>query len=493
MIQNLPVIPIFIPLIVAALLILIKDIKLQKIISILSLIITLLFTLIMIIYITKEGPIVLEMGQWPAPFGIVLVSDLASSFLVFTSTLITLIVLVYAFPSIGRNRENIFFYSGIQFLLVGVNGAFTTGDIFNLYVMYEVLLMASYLLIVIGSRQQQLKASISYILINVFGGTVFVIALAYLYTVVGTLNMAHISQTIKILNQPSIINIIGIVFITVFALKGALFPLFVWMPKAYSAPPFAISALFGALLTKVGIFSILRFYSLMFPIDHHFIQKLLLYIALISIIVGCIGAVAHYNMKQILIYNIIIAVGVITVGIALMTTDSIIGSLFYTIHDMLVKALLFLLIGSIIYITKKPSMYYMRGLIHQYPLLGWLFFIATLCISGIPPFSGFYGKLLIIRAAFATQHHYAAIIILLSSLVVLYSMIKIFINVFWGEQPMEHEKINIKSLLLPIILLTVTIIIFSISANTLYPYLDIASQYITSPDKYINVVLQGGQ
>jgi multicomponent Na+:H+ antiporter subunit D len=290
--------------------------------------------------VQADGIQTLNLGSWEAPFGITLVSDMLSSLLVLTTSVIAFACCLYSFRAIGEEREKFYYYPILQFLIVGINGAFTTGDIFNLFVFFEVMLMSSYVLLVLGGTKAQLRESVKYILVNIISSSLFVITVAYLYSVVGTLNMAHISSRIAEVGQPGILTVIAVLFLIVFGLKGAIFPLYFWLPGSYYAPPAPVLALFGALLTKVGVYSIMRTYTLFFPHDPGYTHELLGALAVITIIVGIIGALAYWDVKKIIIYNIIVAVGVILFGVSINTTESLAGAIFYLIHDMLIKAAL---------------------------------------------------------------------------------------------------------------------------------------------------------
>jgi multicomponent Na+:H+ antiporter subunit D len=293
--------------------------------------------------------------------------------------------------------------------------------------------MSSYVLLVLGGTKIQLRESIKYLLVNVISSALFVIAVAYLYSVVGTLNMAHISSRINEISVngiPGILTVIAVLFLIVFGLKGAIFPLYFWMPGSYYAPPAPVLALFGALLTKVGVYSITRTYTLFFYHDMDAFGILSI-LAILSIVFGVIGAIAYWDIKNIIIYNIIIAVGVILYGVSVLNTTSISGAVYYLIHDMIIKAALFLLIGIVISITGTSNLRNISGLITRYPGLGWTFFIAALALAGIPPLSGFVGKLLIVQGGVEAESFIGAFITLMSSLLVLFSVMKIFINGFW--------------------------------------------------------------
>ncbi|WP_203363154.1 Na+/H+ antiporter subunit D [Bacillus sp. REN10] len=490
---NLLILPILIPLMTAIVLIfLAKWVMVQRVVSVISTIGTLVASIILLLTVKKEGIQTVDVSSWQAPFGITLVSDMLSVLLVTTTSLITLCVIIYSFRSIGKKREQFYYYSIIQFMLVGVNGAFTTGDIFNLFVFFEVMLMSSYVLIVIGGTKIQLRESIKYILVNVISSAIFVVAVAFLYSVIGSLNMADISKRIAEVGQLPILTVIAVLFLIVFGLKGAIFPLYFWLPGSYHAPPVPVLALFGSLLTKVGVYSILRTYSLFFYHNQAFTHELLQILAILTIIVGAIGAIAYWDVKKIIIYNIIIAVGVLTFGISLATEESIKGTIFYLIHDMIIKAALFLLIGVMIKITGTSNLRKMGGLIKKYPLLGWTFLVATFGLAGIPPLSGFVGKFLIVRAGLAEGAYVGALIVLLSSLFVLYSVIKIFMNGFW-RSPQDYpgeEKQPVHFLWMPGAILVLVSIVYGVGAEGMYPIISQATEALIDPTIYIDAVLK---
>ncbi|HZG71832.1 MAG TPA: Na+/H+ antiporter subunit D [Chondromyces sp.] len=490
---NLLILPILIPLLTAIVLIFLgKTLVLQRVVSILSALGTLTASIVLLLTVRNEGIQTLDVGSWPAPFGITLVSDMLSALLVTTTSLIVVCVIIYSFRSIGEARERYYYYPVVQFLLVGVNGAFTTGDIFNLFVFFEVMLMSSYVLIVIGGTKIQLRESIKYILVNVISSALFVIAVAFLYSVVGSLNMADISRRIAEIGQPPILTVIAILFLIVFGLKGAIFPMYFWLPGSYYAPPAPVLALFGALLTKVGVYSILRTYTLFFYHDTGFTHELLGLLAMITILVGVIGAIAYWDVKKIIIYNIITAVGVIVFGISVMTEESIEGSISYLIHDMIIKAALFLLIGIMIRITGTSNLRQMGGLIKKYPWLGWTFLVSAFALAGIPPLSGFVGKMLIIRGGFSAGEYVGALLVLLSSLLVLYSVVKIFMNGFWKapkDYPGEEQQ-PVKALFFPAALLVLAAVAYGVGAEAVYPFISQAADALVDPSIYIDAVLK---
>ena len=491
---NLLLFPILLPFFFAMILLLFpKKLFLQRAISMVALLTTVVASIVLLLKVKSDGIQAITLGSWPAPFGISMVSDMLSVLLVLSSTIIAIFVVWYSFSSIGKERESFFYYPGILFMLTGVNGAFTTGDIFNMFVFFEVLLMSSYLLIVLGGEKVQLQESIKYILVNVISSALFVITVAYLYSVVGTLNMADISVKITEIDQPGIIT--GVLFLLQpeLGLNGAIFPLFFWLPSSYAAPPIPVLALFGALLTKVGVYAIMRTYTLFFTLDQGYTHELLMILSILTIVAGCIGALAYFDVKKIIIYNIIIAVGVILFGASQMTETALMGSVFYLIHDIIIKGALFLLIGVIIAITGTSNLRKMGGLIKTYPWLGWTYLVAAFGLAGIPPLSGFVGKLLIVQGGFEAENLWGSIFILASSLVVLLSVMRIFIYAFWGE-PVEIRELNRKhyrNLFTPALILVGISVLYGVGSEWLVPYMSDAADVMYDPSKYIQAVLGG--
>jgi len=490
---NLLILPIILPFLFAILLLFFKNhIRVQRFLTLLGLAVSLVAALCLMWKVKTVGVQTVTLGSWPAPFGITLVADMLSALLVTTSIIISICVVMYSFTAIGEARERFYYYPAVLFMLTGINGAFTTGDIFNMFVFFEVLLIASYVLIVLGGEKRQLRESIKYLLVNVISSALFVVTIGLLYSVVGTLNMADISAKITEVGQTGFLTVIAILFLLVFGIKGALFPLYFWLPGSYAAPPMPVLALFGALLTKVGLYAIIRTYTLLFIHDISFTHELLLVLSVLTVVFGCIGALAYFDVKQIIIYNIIIAVGVILFGIAQMNDSGVSGALFYLIHDMIIKAGLFLLIGIIIKLTGTSNLRKMGGLMKTHASLGWMYLIAVFGLVGIPPLSGFIGKLLIIQGGFEADNIWTTILILISSLIVLLSAVRIFVYAFWGE-PVElptTQRRSYRKEMIPATLLVIISIAYGIGSEWLVPYMEDAANLLLNPSVYIDAVLK---
>ncbi|WP_047985529.1 Na+/H+ antiporter subunit D [Ornithinibacillus californiensis] len=491
--NNLLIWPVILPLIAGMLFILLRNkIHLQRVLSVVVLAVVTGISIVLMNQIQANGIQTLQLGGWQAPFGIGLVADMFSILLVLTTSIVAFCCVVFSFKIIGKDRENHYFYSLVLFLITGINGSFLTGDLFNLYVFFEVLLLASYVLVSLGGKKVQLRETMKYVIINVLSSAFFLVGIAYMYSITGTLSLAHISVRIAEVGQDGFITTVAILFILVFGMKAGLF-LFYWLPGSYSVPPAAVSALFAALLTKVGIYAIMRMFTLVFyhepGITHLFIGIL----AAITMILGGIGAIGYWDINKILTYNVIIGAGFILAGFAAFTDSGTLGSIYYLIHDMIVKALIFLIGGVVVYLTGTTNLKEMSGLIRNHPYLGWMFFIAALSLIGIPPLSGFIGKVFITKGTFEAGYYWLGAIGLIASLLILYSVMKIFMNAFWGETVLseEEEKGTTKGVMIPIALLTILTIALGIGPEFINAYVETAVESLMNPQTYIDAVFAG--
>ncbi|MGM8211542.1 Na+/H+ antiporter subunit D [Virgibacillus sp. W0430] len=489
--NNLIAAPMILPLFIGIILVFLRSyISIQRWITILVMVVISVISVFVLGTIQKEGIIRLDFGGWTPPFGILFVADSFAMLLVLSTSVVSVICLMYAAFSIGKTIEKMYFYPFTLFLISGVNGSFLTGDLFNLFVCFEVMLLASYVLITIGGRKHQFKAAITYIAINVLSSWIFLVAIAYLYGALGTLNFAHLSERVSEVGQTPLLTVISLLFLLVFSIKSGLV-LYQWLPGSYSAPPTAIAALFGALLTKVGIYAFMRMFALIFYHEPQITHTVIGIMAGLTLIGGSIGAIAFTDIRQIVSYNVIIAVGFILVGFALFTPTAIEGAIYYFLHDMVVKALLFLLAGTMISLTGTAKIEDMSGLIRNYPLFGWMFFIAVLSLAGIPPLSGFIGKLLIGIGAVDAKAYGLLAVSFLSGLAVLYSLLRIFMSSFWGETIIssEEEKPLKRGLLIPCTILTAATIILGFGSEGIAIYVADAAHTLMNPDVYIDAIL----
>jgi multicomponent Na+:H+ antiporter subunit D len=491
--NNWVILPIVIPFIAGAFLILFyKQVRLQRIISVLSILASLGAAAVLGKQVFEMGIQKLDVGGWEAPYGIILVADMLAVLMVITANLVGLACLLYSFYSIGVEREKNYFYAFFQFLLTGVCGAFLTGDLFNLFVFFEVLLISSYALIVLGGDKKQYREAIKYIVMNMISSMLFVVAVAYLYAVMGTLNMAHLAERFAEVESSGMLIVISMLFFIVFAMKGALFPLYFWLPGSYTVPPTPIAALFGGLLTKVGIYAIIRTFTLIFGIDVGFTQTFFLIIAAVTMLLGVAGALATQGVRQIIVYNIISAVGFMLMGIAFNSPVALAGTIYYVVHDMIIKACLILLGGSLVYAAGTNRLNEMGGMIKYHPRMGWLFFTAAVALAGVPPLSGFIGKLMLIQGGLAGEHYWIIGVSLVVSLLILWSVMRIFMFGFWGDpsQSQQAASVSTRGMLMPSALLVGISVVLGLGAEWFLPYFQLAAEQLMDPSIYIEAVLK---
>jgi len=490
---NLLILPILIPMLMGVILIFFKDSKtIQRVVSATSLGLMLVLSVYIAYTVYVEGIQTIELGGWPAPFGIVLVADLLSSSLVALSSLLALVCLFYAFQTFSPERERNYFHPFFMFLMVGVNGSFLTGDLFNLFVFFEVMLISSFILISMGSQRYQLRESLKYVIINTVSSMFFIVAVAYIYGITGTLNMADLSVKIAELEQTGVISVVAVVFLFVFGTKSAIFPLYYWLPHSYYAPPAAVAALFGGLLTKVGVYSIMRTYTLIFPHDQTIFQILLI-VGGLTMFIGVLGAVSQFDFKRILAIHIVSQVGYMIMGIGIFTPLAIAATFFFLVHNIIVKSALFLFAGVTEQITGTSHLKQMSGVLKTHPYVGWLFFITAISLAGIPPLTGFFGKFGLIIAGFEAGHYFVIAVSLVTGVLTLFSMFKIFMTSFWGEvkfpDPEGKDK-KVGKLLIPILPLVALTIILGLAAEPFMQFsLELAEQ-LMDPSEYINSVLK---
>ncbi|WP_409367573.1 Na+/H+ antiporter subunit D [Lysinibacillus sp. 38-6] len=491
--SNMIVLPLIVPVITAILLVFLREnIMIQRIVSLCTLGFVVIISGVLLLEVQSQGVMRIDFSGWLPPFGILFVADSFAMLLVLVANIVATICVIYAFFTIGERFEKMYFYPFVLLMVAGVNGSFLTGDIFNLFVCFEVMLLASYALISLGGGKVQLREALKYVLINIVASWIFLVALAFLYGTIGTLNMAHISLRVTEVGVDPLITTVGLVFLIVFSLKAGLL-LFFWLPGSYSVPPTAIAALFAALLTKVGIYALVRTFTLLFTTNPEVTHLTLGIMAGLTIIAGCMGALAGRDVRAIAAYNVLIGVGFIVAGLAIGTESALQGVTYYLMHDMVVKAMLFLAVGMMIYVTGETTIDKMSGLIRNYPFFGWLFFIMMCSLAGIPPLSGFLGKVLIGQGAIEGGNFVLLGLGFLSSLIVLYSLLRIFLSSFFGETiiSIEDEKPLPKRIVLPLTLLAVCTIALGIGAEWMAPYVKDAAETLHTPSVYIDAVLNG--
>ncbi len=382
-------------------------------------------------HVDQHGIAVIDVGAWGVPAGITLVVDLFSALMLVTSLVMLLIVLIYAIGSPRSDDQARFFHPVYLVLTAGVSLSFITGDLFNLFVAFEMMLMASYVLITLGGARDQVRSGMTYVVINLLASLFFIVGLALVYASTGTVNMADLAGKLDTI-PVELRTALGLLFLVVFGIKAAIFPLFFWLPDSYPTAPSPVTAIFAGLLTKVGVYAIVRTQTLLFPTEGGVPSGVLLTIAGLTMVVGVLGAIAQEDMKRILSFHIVSQIGYMILGVGMFTVAGVAGAIFFIAHQIVVKTALFLAAGVVEASTGSAALKKLGGLQHKAPWLAALFFVAALSLAGIPPLSGFVGKLALVEAGLGAELYLIVGISLAVSVLTLFSMLKIWNGVFWG-------------------------------------------------------------
>jgi len=437
-----------------------------------------------------------QMGNWPAPFGITLVADVFSAVMVLVAAIIHFAITIYSLGTMDMRREAYGYYTLLNILLMGVCGAFLTGDLFNLYVWFEVLLIASFVLMALGGERAQMEGAFKYVTLNLLSSALFLAAVGILYGAVGTLNLADLAERMPQVASPGVVTTIAMLFLVAFGIKAATFPLFFWLPASYHTPPVAVSAVFAGLLTKVGVYALIRVFTLLFVHDTGYTHTIILWISALTMITGVLGAVSQNEFRRILSFHIISQIGYMTLGLGLLTPLGIAGSVFYIFHHIIVKTNLFLVSGVVQRLRGTFELKPLGGLYRLYPVLGILFLIPALSLAGLPPLSGFFAKFALVKAGLAVEENIVVGVALFVGLITLLSMMKIWGEAFWkepdgepveGNPPLRHVWL----LTLPIMLLAAITLTIGLMPEPFFEVATRAAEQLLDPREYIDAVLRG--
>jgi len=444
--------------------------------------------------VSNQGILVTQAGGWQAPFGISLVIDLLSAIMLAITSFVALMVGLYALRGINDQRHQRHFFLFFHTLMMGVNGAFIAGDIFNMYVWFEVMVISSFVLITLGSEKQQLEGAIKYVTMNLLGSFLFLAGIGLVYGKTGTLNLADLSLTVSQSDQPFVMNSSFILFFMAFGIKAAIFPFFFWLPSSYHTPPVAVTAMFAGLLTKVGVYAMFRFFTLYISQISPFWQTLLLVIAGLTMVIGVLAAASQFDIRRILSFHIISQIGYMIMGLGIFTGFALAAALYFMIHNILAKTAAFLAGGLVFEKTGSYQLKSIGGVFKEHPWLGLLFFMPAMALAGLPPLSGFFGKLFLIKGGFESSHFIITGIAIWVSIVTLFSMMKIWNEAFWKPHPKGDKGIKplkLKpSMVYPVAILALSTLAFGLFAEWFMDLLLEAGDLLKNPQTYINAVLK---
>lgn len=485
------------PLFTASLCLLLwKKVSWQRIVSLVGGAILLTSATCLMLDASSRGIRVAQLGDWPAPFGITLVADLFSAIMTLVAGVVGFLVLVYSLCAIDPPRENAGFHPLMHTMLLGVCGAFLTGDMFNLYVWFEVMLIASFVLVALGGEKAQLVGAVKYVTLNLISSTLFLAAAGVLYGTVGTLNMADLAEQLAGAESTTVPRLAGAILLVAFGLKAAVFPFFFWLPASYHTPPAAISAILAGLLTKVGVYALVRTFSLLFANDFAYVQPILIAIAIATMVTGVLGAAAQGEFRRILSFHIISQIGYMIMGLAIFTPLALAGMVFYLVHHIIVKTNLFLIAGIVQHVRGTGKLTELGGLYRERVLLALLFLVPALSLAGLPPLSGFWAKLALIRAGVYSEHYFLVATALVVSLLTLYSMTKIWAEAFWKDRPSNCDMADATEpaptiMILPCLAFAGVTLAIGLNAEPLFVIAHTAASQLLDPHEYINAVLPG--
>ncbi len=460
-----------------------------------------------LVWATDTAPVTLWVGAWPRPLGIVLVADRLASIMLLVAALVSLAVLVY---STGQDEDELvretpvsIFHPTFLLLVAGVSNAFLAGDLFNLFVSFELLLFASYVLLTMGGTRDRIRAGSVYVVVNLVSSSLFLVALASVYAAAGTVNLAQLSARLGALPL-EVRSVLQVLLLSVFALKAAVFPLSAWLPHSYPTAPAPVTAVFAGLLTKVGVYAIIRTQTLLFPEQP--LSVLVGIAGMATMVIGILGAVAQVEIKRMLSFTLVSHIGYMLFGISLATPEGYAGAIFYAAHHITIQGTLFLVAGLIERVGGSTALDRLGGLAGVSPLLGAMFLVPAMNLAGIPPLSGFVAKLALLQAGISagTITAWALVVAgVVTSLLTLYAMAKVWNRAFWGVLPPACEATSRsydspeRGRLLPGLMVGSTLGLiclafgFTVVAGGMYDFVGRAAGAL-GDGSYVNAVLGGG-
>lgn len=450
--------------------------------------------------VDRHGILVMQMGDWPAPFGISLVADRLSAMMVLVAAGIGLAVTVYSLAGVDPAREVHGYYPLLSVMLMGVCGAFLTGDLFNLYVWFEVMLMGSFVLLVLGGEPGQLQGGIKYVTLNLVASALFLAGVGILYGVAGTLNMADLAVKLASASNPGLVTTVGMMFLVAFGVKAALFPLFFWLPASYHTPPAAVSAAFAGLLTKVGVYSLVRTFTLIFTREPGFTHVVIVVLSGATMLVGVLGAIAKHDLRRALAFLHVGQVGymAMALGFAGLTGEPALAAaalaavVFYIPHHACAIANLFFISGAVNRVSGTYDLRALGSLYRDRPWLAIGFLVPALALAGVPPLSGFFAKLAVVKAGIGVGQFAAVAVALVAGFLTLFAVARLFSEAFWKDAPASAPRGDVPlpaALAAPITVLCAVTVGLGVFAGPVAAFADRAAGQLLDRSAYVRAVL----
>jgi multicomponent Na+:H+ antiporter subunit D len=426
--------PVVIPLFTGALLLTLRRwLGGQGAIALAGLALTIVCAALLLARVSAEGPIVMTMGRWLPPFGISFAADALGALLALTASIVGFIAALYSLRDIDIAGRRYGFYPFLMLMMAGVGGAFLTGDVFNLYVWFEVFVISSFGLLVVGDDESRIDGAVKYAILNLIATTLFLIATGYLYGVFGTLNMADLHRKVAAAGPEAPMMTLATLYLVAFGMKAAAFPVNFWLPASYHTPKIVTSALFGGLLTKIGIYALLRVMVMIMPAERLVLSPLIGWIAVVTMILGVLCALAQSDIRRMLGFVLISGIGVMLSGLALGDAAGLSGAILYAVHSMLVMTALYLLAGMIRDAGGSFSLEGLAGLYDRAPVLAAGTLLLAFAIAGLPPGSGLWPKVVLVKASIDAGAGWLAGAILVSGLLTTVAFGRVFLLAFWRK------------------------------------------------------------
>ncbi|OCP07101.1 MULTISPECIES: Na+/H+ antiporter subunit D [unclassified Ensifer] len=455
-----------------------------------------LIDVLLLRHVLASGPVTMVMGRWLPPFGIAFTVDLTGALFALTASVVALAGAIYSLADINDSGRRYGFYPFLMLLMAGVSGAFLTGDVFNLYVWFEVLLISSFGLIVLGSEREQIDGAVKYGFLNLVATTLFLITTGYLYASFGTLNMADIARKAEGLSGTAPLMTLTALFVLAFGMKAAAFPVNFWLPASYHTPRVVVSALFAGLLTKVGIYALIRITVMLLPLEREQLSFVIAVAGALTMLVGAFGALAQSDFRRMLGYLVVSGIGSILAGVAVGGPGGIGGAIFYALHSMLVMTALYFASGVAAKLGGSFSLASLAGLYRRHAGFAALTLMLCFAVSGLPPFSGFWPKVMLVKAALDIGAWWLAAALLVTGFLTTVVTGRFFLLAYWRDRAdttdTPHSVTISPAALLPLTALTMLVLAIGLYPELLLSTIQSAAAGLGEPSAYLNSVFPGG-
>lgn len=441
-----------------------------------------------------NGPLLVHhLGDWSAKVGIVLVLDPLAAIMLCLSSFVSLACILYSYAEVSASTEHPLRLPMMQILVAGINLSFLTGDLFNLFVAFEIMLVASYALLTLEANDRHIKEAFPYLAVNIFGSTLFLVAAGLTYATFGTLNLALLSERAADPGLAFATRWVAMLLMVVFGIKAGLFPLYYWLPNSYPILPYSLGAFYSGMLTKVGIYVMLRMLGTVFPHEMDTLHLLLGWLAGFTMVLAVLGALSRNYIRGILSFHIVSQIGYMVLAIGFFTPWALAACIFYVVHHIIVKSSLFLIGGVATFCNHTDNLSRMGGLWKASPVLGLCFLCQAFSLAGVPPLSGFWGKYLIVQAGVDGGRFWLVAAAIVASVLTLMSMLKIWLAAFWSDVPeggyLEPSSFRVKAMTAVICGVTATSLVIGIGANSFFGIAQQAADSLLDQEAYRAAVL----